>query len=427
MEKTREGDILTPLVRTTKAFYIFVGILIAVIAWFAYALYTQSMLGLAATGMRDVPAGVPWGLYIANAIFFEGIAASGAIILIMVYLFKWKKYRPVARIGIVMTCIFLVLAMLSIMFDLGRADRAIVNLFIYSRVSSPFVWDLAFLVNYLVLSLIAAYLMLRTSLPAFMGRVSKWRRRMYRLLVGRHIDTKMNRMFTEGIMKWISGGFLIFLILVSAAVVPFIFGMMVGRPGWYNPFFGVYFFVAAIAAGLAAIIMIAAILRFLYKWDKHIKLEIFTGLGKFVAALTLIYLFLMFSEQLTWQFMGTAAELEISREWLFGAHALVFWPTVAMLVVSVLILLTPRTRTIRGIFIASILALVAYWIKRLFIISDILLHPLLPYPMGAYTPTWVEWSIMGGTIALGILIFTLFLKVFPIMEPHAEGRVVKSG
>jgi uncharacterized membrane protein YhdT len=41
---------------------------------------------------------------------------------------------------------------------------------------------------------------------------------------------------------------------------------------------------------------------------------------------------------------------------------------------------------------------------------------LLPYPPGAYTPTWVELTIILGLFGLGALLYILFTKVFPIME-----------
>ncbi|MDR7434050.1 MAG: NrfD/PsrC family molybdoenzyme membrane anchor subunit [Armatimonadota bacterium] len=41
---------------------------------------------------------------------------------------------------------------------------------------------------------------------------------------------------------------------------------------------------------------------------------------------------------------------------------------------------------------------------------------LLPYGVGTYTPTWVEYSIIGGLFALGTLLYLLFVKFFPIME-----------
>ncbi len=68
---------LNPLIRTTRAYYILVAILLAVVAWGSYAYFVQFRFGLVATGMRDQ---VFWGFYIVNFIFFIGISHVGALI-----------------------------------------------------------------------------------------------------------------------------------------------------------------------------------------------------------------------------------------------------------------------------------------------------------------------------------------------------------
>ncbi|MDR7570570.1 MAG: hypothetical protein QN193_08175, partial [Armatimonadota bacterium] len=59
--------------------------------------------------------------------------------------------------------------------------------------------------------------------------------------------------------------------------------------------------------------------------------------------------------------------------------------------------------------------------KRLLIVVPSQTHgTLLPYGPGSYTPTWVEYSVVAGLFALGTLLYTLFVKVFPIMEVAEE-------
>jgi molybdopterin-containing oxidoreductase family membrane subunit len=61
--------------------------------------------------------------------------------------------------------------------------------------------------------------------------------------------------------------------------------------------------------------------------------------------------------------------------------------------------------------------------KRLLIVVPSQTHgTLLPYGTGTYTPTWVEYSIIGGLFALGTLLYLVFVKVFPIMEVHTTGE-----
>ncbi|MEE9154636.1 MAG: polysulfide reductase, partial [candidate division NC10 bacterium] len=55
--------------------------------------------------------------------------------------------------------------------------------------------------------------------------------------------------------------------------------------------------------------------------------------------------------------------------------------------------------------------------KRVLIVLPSQTHgTLLPYVTGSYSPTWVEYSVILGLLALGALLYTLFMKVFPIME-----------
>ena len=71
---------------------------------------------------------------------------------------------------------------------------------------------------------------------------------------------------------------------------------------------------------------------------------------------------------------------------------------------------------------AGILVNLAAIFKRILIVVPSLTHgSLLPYGVGKYTPTWVEYSVILGLAALGVLLYALFMKVFPIIELAPEG------
>jgi Ni/Fe-hydrogenase subunit HybB-like protein len=40
----------------------------------------------------------------------------------------------------------------------------------------------------------------------------------------------------------------------------------------------------------------------------------------------------------------------------------------------------------------------------------------MPFPSGTYSPSWIEWSIVAGIFAMAILIYMVFVKIFPITE-----------
>jgi Ni/Fe-hydrogenase subunit HybB-like protein len=53
-------------------------------------------------------------------------------------------------------------------------------------------------------------------------------------------------------------------------------------------------------------------------------------------------------------------------------------------------------------------------------------NPHLPYRIAPYTPTLVEISVMLGTWVLGVFLFAILLKVFPVIE-LPEATPVKGG
>jgi molybdopterin-containing oxidoreductase family membrane subunit len=65
------------------------------------------------------------------------------------------------------------------------------------------------------------------------------------------------------------------------------------------------------------------------------------------------------------------------------------------------------------------------WLERFLIIIPSFVEPRLPYPRGAYTPSWVEWSMTAGLSAGFTLAFVLFSKFFPVVsiwETEKEDR-----
>jgi molybdopterin-containing oxidoreductase family membrane subunit len=73
-------------------------------------------------------------------------------------------------------------------------------------------------------------------------------------------------------------------------------------------------------------------------------------------------------------------------------------------------------RTIPGLLISSISIIIGMWLERFLIIIPSFSQPRLPYARGAYTPSWVEWSMTAGLFAGFTLAFVLFSKLFPVIS-----------
>ena len=80
----------------------------------------------------------------------------------------------------------------------------------------------------------------------------------------------------------------------------------------------------------------------------------------------------------------------------------------------------PRWFNLTRTVVASAFIVIAFWVKRFLIVVPSLLRPLLPFPEGSYSPSWVEWSIIAGILAMAILFYVIFLKIFPILDLSEE-------
>jgi molybdopterin-containing oxidoreductase family membrane subunit len=418
------------MLHTSKAFYGAIILLLGIIGWSLYAWWTQLTQGLIVTGLRDlgVMAGAPWGVYISSFIWYIGIAHGGIAISAAIRIMKLEQYKPVARIAEVMTVITLLMAGISIIFDLGRPDR-IFNLIIYywERVGySPLTWDLTVLISYLILSVTYLTISMREDLAYLKEKkpsLGRLRRFLYSgALLGYHQEEKVK---VEQIAWWLALCLIVLMALLSGGVIPWLFGLMVSQPGWFSAVQGPYFLTAALASSLASVIVVAAIVRHLFRWHDEIKLDIFKGLSKMLAVLVLVYLWFILHEQITIQYAGPLPERAISESLLFGHFSPAFWTVIAGLIGTFIYLAVQAIMSsfsLKGTVLASTIVLIVLWIKRFLIVVPSLLHSRLPYPVGSYTPTWVEWSLFAGTLAMATLLFMLFTKFYPLMELRKEVR-----
>ena len=411
-----EERLWSPLFHTSRKFYIGLGLLVVGMAWFALAWMTQLRTGLVVTGMRDIPGGAPWGIYITNFVYFIGITHAGIAIASAIRLLKLQDYIPLARLAELITIFSLIMAGISIVADIGRPDR-IFHLILYypeSLRSSPLTWDVTAIGIYLIFAISYLYLEMRADLArlAHQGR-GGW---LYRLLLPAYDPDERTRI--ERIVWWASVFNFPIMVMVHTTV-GWIFGLMVGRPGWYSAIMGPYYVAGAVLSGVASVVVVTAIYRRLFGWQEYIKPVVFKGLGRFLSWVSIFYLYFMLAEFMTVKYAGPVAELRVSMAWSDFEFAWLYWLQIVALVLAFSIFFVnvvfPKSFRIGTTVFASALVVVTLWVTRFLIVVPSLTRPYLPYPPGRYAPTWVEWSIVGGTFVTIIFLFALFTKFFPLI------------
>ena len=417
-----EDHLLRPLVHTSRVWIGWLGFLLVLVAFGFGAYAVQVRQGLAVTGMGDT---VIWGFYISNFVFFSGVGMAGTFISGILRMTGAEWRRPLTRFSELTTVAALSMCAVMPAVDMGRPDR-LWHILRYGRLESPLVWDVMVIPTYLTASVLYLYLFLIPDSALLRDRLgptsSKGRRRLYTALAlgwKGHPEQRRRLNLAGNVMMVM----IIPIAVATHSVVSWIFGLTY-RSGWDSTIFAPYFVVGALYSGTAMLITMMFIFRRFYRLEEFLTLRHFQLLATLLVVFGTAYAYFTFAEYLTVAYKLESADKALLEELFFGRYApLVWFGFVGGQIVPVIVAAIPRTRTIEILFVASILANIGMWIKRLIIVVPSLSEPLLPTSWGVYTPSAVEVLITLASFAGFALIITVFAKFFPIIsfEEMAEG------
>lgn len=428
-EPTTE-EILEPMGRPGPKWLAVVAITGLGLLWFLYAWILQLRSGLLVTGLGDWGSGggLSWGLYIGTFVWWIGIAHGGIAISAAVRVFKVNQFKPIARIAEVLTVIALLMAAANIVFDIGRPDRLFNTLVKWPQTvtHSPLAWDIAVVTLYLVLSVTYLVLTLRPDLYALRDRVPSHLAPFHRVLTLGYTPGEDEK--SEQMAWWLAVAILGLVPLLSGGVVPWLFGLIGTQPGWYGAMTGPSMLAESLTTAIAVVIIVAAVFRYTYDWD-FIDRDVFHGLSKVLALLSLATLWMLLHDTLSGIYLAPV-EVEALTYALLGTPLFVL--AVGGLILSTLylivIILRPDWLHVGVLTLVSVLVAWSIFSKKLIFVTEGLLHPTSPpltnlYLEGSYAPTWVEWSLVFGTVILAIFAFALVTKLIPMVELEDEHAV----
>ncbi len=421
------ADILRPIYQTGRWYKIgfAVAALVAVV-WMAIWGY-QLEHGLAVANLSDWGSGggVTWGLYIGAFIWWVGIAHGGIIISAAVRLFGMKRYQPVARIAELLTIAGLSMAGTYILVHMGRPDRvvsSVVPAYPWTVQSSPLAWDITVITLYFVLT--ATYLVLtlrydvyrlRDRLPAVLGPV-------YSILTIGYSEREDE--IIERMVWWLALGIIVLApLLLHGGVIPWLFALLPGMPGWMGAIQGPQFLSIALTSALAGVIVISFILRWAYDWDHILTDDVFRGLTLWLGLFGMLFIWLQLQQVITGVY---AAPLDVENVVMATITHPVYIIAIGLMVVVLAYIFAQAVResvfTLRRSLAVSLLALYATLTEKILFVVEGLQYPTFGLYRGVpgdYFPSLIEMSSVAGTIALATLFFLVILKVIPVVELHA--------
>lgn len=369
------------------AFYTWMTALTAVFLVGVHAYAQQFAHGLAITAMSDH---VSWGMYIGNFTFAVGLAAGAVMMVIPAYLYNDHEMHDVVIVGEILAISAIVVSLAFVNVDLGRIDHAWHLMPVVGRFNWPIsmlTWDVVVLSGYLFLNLhVVGYL-------------------LYTRYRGAVPDPRWYVPFV----------FLSILWAVSIhTVTAFLYSGLGGRPFWNTAILAPRFIASAFVTGPAFIVLALQVVRRLSSF--HVGDGAILTLLRVLRVTVLLNLFLVGSEVFTELYSG-GSHTASARYLYFGLHghnALVpwIWSAITMNVAAAVIFLSASPKTqLWGIDVACVLSLCGIWIEKGLGLIVPGFVPSTLHELIEYLPNAIEWKVTLGIWALGLLVFTVGLKL----------------
>ena len=416
--------ILRPLGPPSWRWIAAAAITVAGLAWFLQAWAFQLRHGMVVTGLGDwgYAGGIPWGFYVGSFIWWVGIAHGGIIVSAAVRLFRMDAFKPVARLAELLTLAALANAGMYIVIHLGRPERVVTSLLpnLPERIqTSPLAWDVVVITLYFVLTATYLALTIRHDLYTLRDRLPRAFRPLYRLLLIGHRDGEHAK--ADGMAWWLALGLIILApFFLHGGVIPWLFALLPGQPGWFGPAQGPAFLAAALASALGAVTLLAYLFRRLYRWQALIDDAVFRGLSRWIGLFSLLFLWLQLQKVVTGVSMPPEAVAGPVSAMLATPA---YWVAMGLLAVTVahvgFQMLAPRRFSVARTAAVAALPLIAILIEKVLFVVEGLMYPtfrLYDGVPGTYTPSWVELSSLIGAIAIVALFFLIAVKAIPVIE-----------
>lgn len=425
-----DQDVLSPMYRTGFRFWLLVVILGGLVMMMMSTWLYQMGSGIGITGLRRP---VMWALYIVNFVYFIGIGHAGTFISAALRVLKIEWRRPISRAAETLTVFALMTAALFPLIHLGRSWKFYWLLpypnqrELWPSFHSPLLWDLTAILTYLTGSIMFAYIGLLPDLAMARDHTTGWRHRLYRGLTFGWRGTER---------EWANQGTA--LNIFSYVIIPVMFSVhtivswdfaMALQPGWHSTVFGPYFVIGALFSGVAAVIIVMAIIRKGMGLTYFLRPEHFDGMGKFLLLLSLAWDYFYFNDVLApWYGQGPVEKVLLALFTSGPAAPLWFLMIFSNVILPPLMLTWRRVRrSIPALVLVCIFVQIGMYLERYIIVPVTLGRNEFPFSWGTYIPNWPESLITVGSFALIAFLYLLFSRIFPLIPVWEvyEGQVLR--
>jgi Ni/Fe-hydrogenase subunit HybB-like protein len=421
-------DILNPMYHSGRLFWLLFVVLGGLVAMWMVTWGFQMYWGMGITGLNRP---VEWALYIVNFVYFIGIGHAGTFVSAALRVLKIEWRRPISRAAETLTLFALATAAMFPLVHLGRTWKFYWLIpypnkrGLWPNFHSPLLWDMMAIFTYLTGSVLFVYLGLLPDLAMARDHAEGWRQRLYSILALGWRGTEREWAHHRTALNVFS--YVIIPVMFSVhTIVSWDFAMAL-QSGWHSSIFGPYFVIGALFSGVAAVILVLAIIRKGMHLEYFLRAEHFEGMAKFLLILSFTWAYFYFNEYiLPWYahepVMKVLYDLFV-RGWAAPIWMLMLFSNI---VVPWATLWSKRIRkSIPALIIISIFIQIGMYLERYIIIPVTLGRNELPFDWGIYIPHIPESVITIGAFSMVAFFYILFSRVFPLIPAWEilEGQV----
>jgi len=412
-------QILSPIWTRSRAWWplFIVSGLLAVL--FIYAMGVTFVRGIGSWG-NNVPVAWAWG--ITDFVWWIGIGHAGTFISAFLILLNQRWRASINRFAESMTLFALVNASLFPILHLGRPWFFYwlipypATMGVWPNFKSSLPWDVAAVSTYFTVSLLFWYLGLVPDLAAARDRAPGiTRRRIYGIFaLGWRGSSQEWRHYR--VAYTLLAGLATPLVISVHSIVSLDFAIT-QLPGWHSTIFPPYFVVGAIYSGLATVLMLILPARRIFHLKDIITEAHLSNLAKLMLVTGSMLAYSYLCEAFVSWYSGDPFEYYtsfVARP--LGPYAIIFWLMLCANILTPQLFWWKRMRTNTVVlFGASLLVFAGMWCERFIIIVGSLNRDFLPSSWHFYAPSWVDISLLAGSMGLFCFLFLAFLRWVPMV------------
>jgi Ni/Fe-hydrogenase subunit HybB-like protein len=323
------------------------------------------------------------------------LAAGGFTLTAAVHIFNIKRLRPIVRPTILTAFLGYVLVCVALMYDLGRPYR---------------IWHPLVMRNpHSVMFEVAYCVMLYTTVLSL---------EFSPIVLERFNLQKPMKIVRAALIPLVILGVILSTLHQSSLGTLYLIMPEKLHPLWYSPLLPVFFFISAIAVGLAMTIFESSLSAKYF--GRQLELPILQELGRVLVVVLCVYGILRYQDLLH----RGVLKLVLRP----GYEMYLFWLEISLSLIFPLLLLSQKKvrTTASGLYLAAVLVVLGFITNRL----NVSITGLESAAGMHYVPKWTEVAVTGAIIAAGFALFGFaakYLPIFPAEESHPLAQLEAVG